>query len=71
MEFILDPKNERYTLFPIKDHEFWSAYKKAQAFNWSVEEIDFQKTIYEKLVDKATLEIESFIKKNEIDTKVQ
>ena len=35
------------------------------------EEIDFQKTIYEKLVDKATLEIESFIKKNEIDTKVQ
>ena len=51
MEFILDPKNERYTLFPIKDHEFWSAYKKAQAFNWSVEEIDFQKDFedYQKL----------------------
>ena len=51
MEFILDPKNERYTLFPIKDHEFWSAHKLAQSFNWSVEEIDFQKDFedFEKL----------------------
>ena len=34
-------------------------------------EINYQKTNYENLVDKATLEIESFIKKHEIDTKVQ
>ena len=34
-------------------------------------EIDNQKVNYENLVDKATLEIESFIKKHEIDTKVQ
>jgi len=34
-------------------------------------DIDFQKINYENLVDKATLEIESFIKKHEVDTKVQ
>jgi len=34
-------------------------------------EIDSQKINYENLVDKATLEIESFIKKHEVDTKVQ
>ena len=34
-------------------------------------EIDTQKINYENLVEKATLEIESFIKKHEVDTKVQ
>ena len=34
-------------------------------------EIDSQKINYENLVDKATLEIENFIKKNEVDSKVQ
>ena len=34
-------------------------------------EIDNQKTYYENIVDKATLEIENFIKKQEVDTKVQ
>ena len=34
-------------------------------------EIDSQKINYENLVDKATLEIENFIKKHEVDTKVQ
>ena len=34
-------------------------------------QIDSHKINYENLVDKATLEIESFIKKHEIDTKVQ
>ena len=34
-------------------------------------EIDAQKINYENLVDKATLEIESFIKKLEVDSKVQ
>ena len=34
-------------------------------------EINFQKVNYENLVDRATLEIESFIKKHEVDTKVQ
>ena len=34
-------------------------------------EIDTQKINYENLVEKATLEIESFIKKHELDTKVQ
>ena len=34
-------------------------------------EIDTQKINYENLVEKATLEIESFIKKHEVDTKIQ
>ena len=34
-------------------------------------EIDSQKLNYENLVDRATLEIESFIKKHEVRTKVQ
>ena len=34
-------------------------------------EIDTQKINYENLVEKATLEIESFIKKHKVDTKVQ
>ena len=34
-------------------------------------EIDSQKINYENLVDRATLEIENFIKKHEVDTKVQ
>ena len=34
-------------------------------------EIDIHKINYENLVDKATVEIESFIKKHEVDTKVQ
>ena len=34
-------------------------------------EIDSQKMSYESLVDRATIEIESFIKKHEVDTKVQ
>jgi len=34
-------------------------------------EINSQKINYESLVDKATLEIESFIKKHEVDSKVQ
>ncbi len=36
-----------------------------------INEINFQKINYESLVDRATLEIESFIKKHAIDTKVQ
>jgi len=34
-------------------------------------EIDSHRINYENLVDKATLEIESFIKKHEVNTKVQ
>ena len=34
-------------------------------------EIDSHKSNYENLVDKATLEIESFIKKHEVDSKAQ
>jgi len=42
---ILDPKNERYTLFPITQHKFWDAYKQAQAFYWTVEEMDLSRDL--------------------------
>ena len=51
-----------------KENEIMSL-KKDQARVKS--EIEAQKINYENLVDRATLEIESFIKKNEVDPKVQ
>ena len=41
MEFLTDPKQERYILFPIQHEDMWQAYKKAQALDWRAEEIDF------------------------------
>jgi len=41
MEDLTDPKNARYTLFPIQHHDIWKAYKNAQAAHWIAEEIDF------------------------------
>jgi len=48
---ILDEKNERYTIFPIKFQPFWDAYKEAQAFYWTVEEMDLSRDLedWEKL----------------------
>ena len=51
-----------------KENEIMSL-KKDQARVKS--EIEAQKINYENLVDRATLEIESFIKKNEVDPNVQ
>lgn len=39
-EPLLDPSDERFTLFPIKHEEIWRLYKKAQASFWTVEEVD-------------------------------
>lgn len=41
MEPLLDPKNNRLTVYPIKYSDIWSWYKKMQAANWTAEEIDF------------------------------
>lgn len=40
MEQILSPSNSRFTTFPIKYPDLWLLYKKAQASNWTAEEID-------------------------------
>ena len=40
-EYILNPKNKRYTVHPIKEKEMFEMYKTAMAAYWTPEEIDF------------------------------
>ena len=42
-EYLLNPENNRLSVYPIQDEEIWSFYKKAQASFWTAEEIDFSK----------------------------
>ena len=39
-EPLLDPNPERFCTFPIKYHEIWEMYKKAEASFWTAEEVD-------------------------------
>lgn len=52
-ESILIPNNNRFVLFPIEHNDIWEFYKKAQASNWTAEEIDLQQDLqdWEKLND--------------------
>jgi ribonucleotide reductase beta subunit family protein with ferritin-like domain len=38
---LLTENPNRFTIFPIRHHNLWTLYKKAQASNWTAEEIDF------------------------------
>jgi len=42
-EPILVDNPNRFVLFPIKYHEVWQMYKKAEASIWTVEEVDVSK----------------------------
>ncbi|KAI9487001.1 MAG: ribonucleoside-diphosphate reductase small chain [Benjaminiella poitrasii] len=44
-EIILKENNRRFCLFPIKYHEIWEFYKKAEASFWTAEEIDLSKDL--------------------------
>lgn len=46
-EEILDPRHDRFVLFPIKYNEVWEMYKKSMASFWTAEEID----LYQDLDD--------------------
>ena len=48
---LLLPENNRFVVFPIKDHSIWELYKKMQAAFWTAEEIDWSKdkTDFKKL----------------------
>ena len=39
-EPILKENKDRFVLFPIRQHEIWKFYKKAEASFWTAEEID-------------------------------
>lgn len=41
VEPLLDPKNQKFTAFPITYPDIWEEYKKQQACYWKAEEIDF------------------------------
>lgn len=43
MSHILTPDLSRYVMFPIKDDDIWSMYKKAVSSFWRSEEINFSK----------------------------
>lgn len=42
-EPLLQQTDSRFVLFPIKHHEIWQQYKKAQSCFWTVEEVDLSK----------------------------
>ena len=42
-EYLLNPENNRLTIYPIKNELIWQAYKKQQASFWTAEELDFSK----------------------------
>ena len=42
-EYLLNPENNRLTVYPIKNNLIWESYKKQQAAFWTAEEIDLSK----------------------------
>ncbi|KAL2752569.1 hypothetical protein ACRALDRAFT_2112886 [Sodiomyces alcalophilus JCM 7366] len=46
-EPLLQENPQRYVLFPIKYHEIWQMYKKAEASFWTAEEIDLSKDLHD------------------------
>ncbi|ORX95228.1 ribonucleoside-diphosphate reductase small chain [Basidiobolus meristosporus CBS 931.73] len=53
VEPLLKPNPRRFVLFPIKYHDVWQMYKKAEASIWTAEEVDLSKDMndWEKLND--------------------
>ncbi|KAK0723063.1 ribonucleotide reductase [Lasiosphaeria miniovina] len=46
-EPLLQENPQRFVLFPIKYHEIWQMYKKAEASFWTAEEIDLSKDMHD------------------------
>ncbi|KAK9369042.1 ribonucleotide reductase [Lipomyces kononenkoae] len=46
-EPLLTENKHRFVLFPIKYHEIWQMYKKAEASFWTAEEIDLGKDLHD------------------------
>jgi ribonucleotide reductase beta subunit family protein with ferritin-like domain len=44
-EYLLDPANERFVLFPIREEKLWKRYKQAENCVWKVEEVDLSDDI--------------------------
>ena len=59
-EPLLEKNSNRFTIFPIKYQNLWSLYKKAQASNWTAEEVDLSKDMDDWI--KLTPDEQHFIK---------
>ncbi|KAI1611142.1 ribonucleoside-diphosphate reductase small chain [Exophiala viscosa] len=46
-EDILKENPHRFVLFPIKFHEIWNTYKRAEASFWTAEEVDLSKDLHD------------------------
>ncbi|CAF9904152.1 MAG: Ribonucleotide-diphosphate reductase (RNR), small subunit [Heterodermia speciosa] len=46
-EPLLQENPHRFVLFPIKYHEIWQMYKKAEASFWTAEEVDLSKDLHD------------------------
>ena len=44
-EFLLDPNQNRFVMFPIKDISIWEMYQKAEDSFWRVQEVDLSKDL--------------------------
>ena len=53
IEPLLEPDEARYVMFPIKDHDIWTMYKKSVDSFWVPQECDLSKDLndWEKLTD--------------------
>nr|AJA32471.1 ribonucleoside-diphosphate reductase small chain [Nosema pernyi] len=47
IEPLLDPKEIRLVLFPIKYHDMWQMYKQAECSFWTAEEVDLLADLYD------------------------
>lgn len=47
VEPILQENKDRFVLFPIRQHQIWELYKKAEASFWTAEEIDLSVDIHD------------------------
>lgn len=57
-EYLLQPEEKRYSVFPIKHHDLWKFYKDAFSAMWVADEIDFS----EDKFDNLTADEQHFIK---------
>jgi ribonucleoside-diphosphate reductase beta chain len=63
LEEELFTQEDRLAILPIKYHEFWSLYKKAQGSSWTAEELKFSDDLrhWEKLDDATKLLVETML----------
>lgn len=46
-EYLTDPKNKRFSILPVKEHDVYNMYKTQLAMFWQPEEIDFSTDKYD------------------------